>query len=1349
MRKLQQNLLPLSALQKDIAIDQLSHPHIPIYNIGAWLKIEGEINTEVFKDATCKVIEANDSLHIVFRKHNILPLQEFQKPKKFNYNFIDFSNSPDPESHTHQYMHTEFVRPFALYDNHLYRYSLVKTSDTCYYFLTVQHHIIMDGFSNSLVFLQTGDLYRKLTNLENIDDELTKRPSYKKFITEEIQYLKSEKFSKSQEFWKNEFTTLPQRVIQQNHEEPGSAESFRGSVFSYPLSLEQYNRWREFSSSQNCTPYHLFVAALYIYFQRTNPAHNFVFGAPAKNRPGATAKITTGLFTNITPVKLNGDLNQTTEDLLANIVRKLRSTYRYQRYPIGEINKITGIRKSGYDQLFDIVVSYENFDVDANFNNGPVEVQTLNNGYVRNSLSLAIKEYHVKQGPKIEMAFNKGAFTQPEMDELIERLKFIIDQMVIAPGSKLNDFELVPKEEKQKILNFGNLNDQKINLTDEKQTVDQTHFQSCFHLFENIVEKNPESLAAICQGVSVTYYELNKKANRLAHYLSSLGIQTETFVGIHMDRSLDMLISILAVLKSGAAYVPLDPSYPIERIDFMIADSQAALILTQLKYKERFAGASKKENIQNSGNQQKYIYIDDYNGAPPWADQSEENPSSGHVETASKLNLPETPVYIIYTSGSTGKPKGVVNLHRGLSNLVAAQSKVFNIKPGSRILQFTSLSFDVAASDIFTTLCVGATLVLETAENILPGTPLANTIKKFEVTHIAMPPSSLTVMPPLAENDLASLTTIITGGETPPLELFKKWSSGRKIFNAYGPTETTVCASVWEYEQSSKKPFIGRPLDNVKIYILDNKLQIVPTGVSGELYISGVGLARGYLNREELTKEKFIRNPFYTDEMDSIYTRLYKTGDMARYQPDGNIEFLGRTDSQLKIRGYRIELEEIEAVLRKHPLVENAVVTVIGSGLQGKKIAAYVLTSEKSKTELDHLELKLFLKNKLPPYMVPVFITELKQFPLTANGKIDKTQLPDPRANNESSDSIQNRKNNKQRRKNTAIENKLIVILKKAASINHIQIDENLFDAGLDSLNAIEFLLQIEKEFAVKTHNRLLIHHDTIELLANHLGHKTSLPKAANNENADPNLHPMMLAMSGKQNDGAIQTTETPFFCVTAGYGDIIALKALSQQIGPQRPFYILQPSDDVAANIDAKSLALLYLAEIQKTDPSGTYLLGGYSAGGIIAFEMAQQLTKESKNVAHVVMLGIPFTHGAFGVRLRNILKGALSKLISENKNTKYEIVRILKSLFLDKGLQIHMNSLAGYLPKPYSGKISIFEGCQAPTRFLPWEKKWKRIARAGVDIQFLAGSHDTFIRPPENIELAKRLNELFKNSQ
>jgi amino acid adenylation domain-containing protein len=494
----------------------------------------------------------------------------------------------------------------------------------------------------------------------------------------------------------------------------------------------------------------------------------------------------------------------------------------------------------------------------------------------------------------------------------------------------------------------------------------------CIHeLFEATVERTPDAVAVVFEGEQLTYRELNARANQLAHYLQSLGVEPEVLVGICIERSLEMVVGLLGILKAGGAYVPLDPAYPSERLAFMLEDSCVAVLLTKAPEAEKLTLPSER-----------VVYLD-----KDWeeiAQHSEKNPAIRVTHN----NL----AYVIYTSGSTGKPKGVLVVHQGVCNLITAQMQLFNVQPNSRVLQFASFSFDASVWEVLMALVPGATLVMATRQNLLPGPALIGLLREQAVTTITLPPSVIAVLP---EKEFPALQTIIVAGEACSSNLVARWASGRRLFNAYGPTEATVCATVALCTDGSQKPSIGRPIANTQIYLLDEKLQPVAIGVPGELYIGGAGLARGYLNRPDLTKEKFIPNPFSNKPGE----RLYKTGDLARYLSDGNIEYLGRIDNQVKIRGFRIELGEIEAVLAQHPEVFQALVICREDIPGNKHIVAYLVPkteAEEKKAPPTVDDFRSFLLASLPDYMVPVTFIFLPAMPLTPNGKIDHRALPDP-----------------------------------------------------------------------------------------------------------------------------------------------------------------------------------------------------------------------------------------------------------------------------------------------------------------------------------------------------------------
>jgi amino acid adenylation domain-containing protein len=574
----------------------------------------------------------------------------------------------------------------------------------------------------------------------------------------------------------------------------------------------------------------------------------------------------------------------------------------------------------------------------------------------------------------------------------------------------------------------------------------------CIHqLFETQVEQTPEAVAVVFEQEQLTYQELNNRANQLAHYLQDLGVKPDELVGICVERSLEMIVGILGIFKAGGAYVPLDPDYPPERLAYILSDSQVSLLLTQRRLTKKLP--EHKAQI---------IFLEQTEQAIA------EYPPENLVNTVSTGNL----AYVIYTSGSTGKPKGVMIEHGGLYNLAKSQVEMFGLGSHSRVLQFASLSFDASIWEIFMALGVGATLYLGTKDALLPGSKLIKRLRNYRITHVLLPPSALAVMP---VEELPTLETIIVGGEACTADLVQKWATGRRFFNAYGPTETTVCATVNQCVPSDQKIPIGRPIANTQIYLLDQQLQPVPIGVAGELHIGGVGLARGYLHRPELTAEKFIPNPFDKSEIKSQKSKLYKTGDLARYLPDGKLEFLGRIDHQVKIAGFRIELGEIEAALRQHPQVEQAVVVAREDIPGDKRLIAYVVANSDLE-KMSYRTVRDYLRQKLPDFMIPSALIQMNALPLTPNGKIDRINLPVP-AN------IRQELAENFVPPSTPTEQILTAIWGEVLGLQQIGINDNFFELGGNSLLAIAIISRIQEAFSVELPLNYLFKTPTIALV--------------------------------------------------------------------------------------------------------------------------------------------------------------------------------------------------------------------------------------------------------------------------
>ncbi|MFI4982349.1 MAG: amino acid adenylation domain-containing protein, partial [Nevskiales bacterium] len=493
-------------------------------------------------------------------------------------------------------------------------------------------------------------------------------------------------------------------------------------------------------------------------------------------------------------------------------------------------------------------------------------------------------------------------------------------------------------------------------------------------LFEEQAKEHPEAIAVSYESEQLTYAELNQRANQLAHHLIKQGIVPDSLVAICVERGLEMIVGLLGILKAGGAYVPVDPGYPAERIAYMLEDANPQVILTQERLKNWLPGSVAA-----------IIALDS-----DWDEISRQVKTNPSMRGLTPRNL----AYVIYTSGSTGTPKGTLVEHRGLINLAATQIGPLGLTPGSRMLQFASLSFDACTWECALAWASGACLHLAPRERLMPGEPLLDLLTRQKISHALLPPVALAAMstpPAQAAASLQHLSTLLVGGEACSAALAQRWSKGRQLINAYGPTEGTVYVSTHRCDANDDgSPPIGRPIANTQIYILDGQQQPAPLGVAGEIHIGGLGVARGYLNRPELTAERFIRDPFSRDPQ----ARLYRTGDLGRWKPDGNIEYLGRNDDQVKIRGYRIELGEIEAQLNRHPQIREAVVIAREDQPGDRRLVAYLTCNEAPNLE----ELRSQLKELLPEYMVPSAFVVLEALPLTPNGKLDRKALPAPEA---------------------------------------------------------------------------------------------------------------------------------------------------------------------------------------------------------------------------------------------------------------------------------------------------------------------------------------------------------------
>jgi amino acid adenylation domain-containing protein len=856
----------------------------------------------------------------------------------------------------------------------------------------------------------------------------------------------------------------------------------------------------------------------------------------------------------------------------------------------------------------------------------------------------------------------------------------------------------------------------------------ETNYDSaiCLHeLIEAQVERSPDANAVSFSEEQLTYRELNAKANQLAHYLQTLGVEPDMLVGICVERSLEMVVGLLAILKAGAAYLPLDPNYPQERLELILSDSQVPVLITDNQ--KLFTDNQQREIVCLRKNQE---YIGTH---------SKENPTSRSTTN----NL----AYVIYTSGSTGRPKGVEISHGAVVNFLKSMQQEPGITATDVLLAVTTISFDIAALELYLPLITGAKVVLATREVASDGLLLKELIDTTGVTIMQATPASWRMLLAAGWSGSQQLK-ILCGGEALTSDLAQHLlQKGATVWNMYGPTETTIWSAVCKVDTQKLSHAlipIGRPIANTQTYILDTYLQPVPVGVIGELYIGGVGVARGYLNRPELTAERFIANPFLPS------SRFYKTGDLVRYLHDGNIEYISRIDHQVKIRGFRIELGEIENALCAHPQVREAVVVARCENTEEKQIVAYITTKQEQPTPES---LRDFLTQKLPDYMVPVAFVILEALPLTPSGKVNRRALPKPTVS-----SFSQRNQFVAPRNDT--ERKLAKIWSEILNIQPIGVKDNFFQIGGNSLSAVFLMAAVGEQFAKELPVSAILTNPTIEEFAQLL------------QSTETFDHSPLIPIRPKGN-------KQPFFCVHPAGGHVMCYAKLAHYLDADQPFYGLQAQGFYGEEplTRVEDMASLYIKAIQKLQPQGSYSIGGWSFGGVVAYEMAQQLRKRGHEVSLLAILDSyvpilldknkkidpPYLVGVlsryFGGMLGqdNLVTVDEIKRLSVNEQINYILDKAVEVKILPSSNQSQQNrrildvligtlkATYSYVQQPYPGKVTVFRAKEkhimAPDPTLVWVELFSIMDAEDITIVDVSGNHYTCVLEPHVQVLAEHL--------
>jgi amino acid adenylation domain-containing protein len=957
----------LTPTQQAMLIYSLYAPRSKAYFEQVCYSYEGPLDTRAFAQAWQQIVNRHailrtsfswdDSEHLIqiVHSHAALPFEE-----------QDWRELPasQQQDRLEQFLQHDSSRGFDLAKPPLLRVAVLQTQDNAYWIVVSNHHIILDGWSMSVVRNEVSQIYQNRVHGQSVELE----PAH--HFAEYVEWLGRQSSTEAESFWRHELYGFALPNDLPIDEDAGKLsnpdENFGEQELSLSTSLTR--------TIQACARRHHLTMSTFVQgawavlLSRYCGADDVVFGITVSGRPYEMPGIESmvGLLINTLPVRIELDPQESCLSCLKKVQGRVAGLLEHEHTSLKQIQQWSDAHRKF--PLFETLLVFENFagsgsalDLD-----GPINVLGAHLARTNYPLTLVVDPGNQL---RFQLVYHRSRFAEDAIERMLGHLGTILEAMAAEVEQPIASLPLLTEAESYTLLREWN--------TTNKEAVDD---EPVNRLFERQAALAPQGVAVFHEGEQLTYSELNARANQLAHHLKQLGVGPETLVGVCIERSIDMVVAVLATLKAGGAYVPLDPAYPKNRLAFMVNDSGIQVLLT--------AGGLLET-------------LPDYNGTIVRLDDDAEAINACRLENLSQAPQPRDLAYVIYTSGSTGDPKGTMIEHHSLTHFASAAVDAYALSSADRVLQFASLSFDTSAEEIFPALTAGATVVLRTDAMLSSAEDFLRLCGEFGVTVLDLPTAYwheladelATLSLPLPE----SLRLVILGGEKALPERVVSWrkhvGDRVRLLNTYGPTETTIVATMFdlsarqEDREVTEVP-IGRPIRNVTVYVLDRMRRPVPVGIPGELYIGGAGVARGYLHRRELTIEKFVLNPFDSESA----ARLYKTGDLVRYRPDGNLEFLGRIDNQVKIRGFRVELEEIEQAIRAHENVSEAVVIAREDAAGDKRLVAYVIPARNAEPTIS--ELRELLAEKLPAHMLPAAFVFIETLPLMPNGKIDRNALP-------------------------------------------------------------------------------------------------------------------------------------------------------------------------------------------------------------------------------------------------------------------------------------------------------------------------------------------------------------------
>ena len=1317
-RRERPDAIPLSFAQQRLWVLHQLDPSNPSYNMPEAVRFLGPLNTATLERSLNEIVRRHEVLRTTFKTTEEDAIQIIAPRQEISLSELDLSSLPEAEREAEaaRLTEAEAMQPFNLATGPVLRVTLLRLASEDQIILFTMHHIASDVWSMGVLVRELMALYTAYS--EGRPSPLPELPvQYADYAIWQREWSQQPEFAKQLDYWKQQLDGAPASLDLPTDRPRPAVLSFRGSVQRFELTPELSASLISLSREENCTPFMTLLAAFKTLLLRYTAQTDIVVGTPMAGRNRAEIENLIGFFVNTLVLRTNVGGNPSFRELLGRVREVALGAAAHQDFPFEKlVEELQPDRDLSRTPLFQVMFALQNIRTE---NLALQDLQVIPAGatpaIAKFDLTLFMSETNGEIAGTFE--YNTDLFDHSTIARMIEHFQQLLESIATSPDQRVSDLRMLTSVEQHELLVAFN------------NTAQEFPSERCVQqLIEQQVAKTPGALAVSFKDERLTYWELNRRANQVAHRLRALGVGPEVLVAILMNNSVELVVALLGVLKAGGAYVPLDPSHPQDRLKAVVAEANVSVLLTVERFRETLASG-----VQTICLDTDVVHV------------SQNNPIC--------TTRPENLAYVIYTSGSTGKPKGAMISHRSLVNYLTWASRYYSVADGQGSPVHSPLGFDLTVTSLFTPLLTGRAIELVPEENVVENLgQLLRANRDFSLVKIT--PAHLELLRHYFADDITVGTkAFIIGGEALFNEQISFWQQhapNTRLINEYGPTETVVGCCIYEAPAKAKNSGavpIGRPIANAQLYLLDQEMQPVPTGVTGELYIGGVGVARGYLNQPAVTAEKFVPHPFATGHGE----RLYRTGDLARFLPDGNLEYLGRIDNQVKIRGFRIELGEVESVLAQHPAVQETVATVREDIAGDKRLIAYVtLAREQSVSEL-----RLYLKDKLPSYMVPSAIVVLDALPLTTNGKIDHQALPAP-------DDTRSRLGNSFIAPRNLLELKIAEMWEEILNVRPIGLTDNFFDVGGHSILGLRLMARIQKEFDLDLPLATLFEGGTVEHLAAILRQRTPAKQT----------HLVALEKGGS---GA------PIFFMHPIGGGIVCYAYLARQFGGDHPVYALAAYEVDDPHETLAAMAEAYIKEMLAVQPHGPYLLSGWSFGAFVALEVARQLSAQGHDIGLLAIVdseapglseeweteAVDEDDPVVLVRQLEILANRKDHLpikedhlrqLGPDEQLLYimdlakeahimpqelNLVQVKRSI---KNLKTRVNAGRTYLPPVYDGKVTLFRCTNVIPRYQAFLETdptwgWRNISSLPVDVHIVPGAHETMVVEPEVQVLAAKL--------